>query len=108
MAGEVKYNDPAGDYPIMRNLNKWLIVAIIAILASGMLLTLWSVQREDNLLREDLLSKTRLIQGSIGTGHVKALTGTEADLVSVDYQVLKRASDAGQVHRFPDPVCVYS
>ena len=89
MAGVVKYNDPAGDYPVMRNLNKWLIVAIIAILASGILLTLWSVQREDNLLREDLLSKTRLIQASIGTGHVKALTGTEADLASVDYQALK-------------------
>ena len=73
----------------MRNLNKWLIVAIIAILASGILLTLWSVQREDNLLREDLLSKTRLVHASIGTGHVKALTGTEADLESVDYQYLK-------------------
>ena len=73
----------------MRNLNKWLIVAIIAILASGILLTLWSVQREDYLLREDLLSKTRLVQASIGTGHVKALTGTEADLASVDYQYLK-------------------
>ena len=74
---------------MMRNLNKWLIIAIIAIIASGMLLTLWSVQREDNLLREDLLAKTRLIQGGVGTLHVKALTGTEADLVSADYQSLK-------------------
>ena len=74
---------------MMRNINKWLIIAIIAIIASGMLLTLWSVQREDNLLREDLLSKTRLIQGGVGTMHVKALTGTEADLVSADYQSLK-------------------
>ena len=47
---------------MMRNLNKWLIVAIIAILASGMVLTLWTVQREENLLREDLLAKTRLVQ----------------------------------------------
>jgi PAS domain S-box-containing protein len=74
---------------MMRNINKWLIIAIIAIIASGMLLTLWSVQREDNLLREDLLSKTRLIQAGIDTGHVIALTGTDADLVSVDYQSLK-------------------
>ena len=74
---------------MMRNINKWLIIAIIAIIASGMLLTLWSVQREDNLLREDLLSKTRLIQGGVGTMHVEALTGTEADLVSADYQSLK-------------------
>ncbi len=74
---------------MMRNLNRWLIIAIIAILASGMLLTLWTVQREENLLREDLLAKTRLVQGGIGTEHVKALTGTEADLVSADYQALK-------------------
>jgi PAS domain S-box-containing protein len=74
---------------MMRNINKWLIIAIIAIIAIGMLLTLWSVQREDNLLREDLLSKTRLIQGGVGIMHVKALTGTEADLVSADYQSLK-------------------
>ena len=74
---------------MIRNLNKWLIIAIIAILASGMVLTLWAVQREENLLRVDLLTKTRLVQGAIDTGYVKALTGTEADLVSPDYQALK-------------------
>jgi len=74
---------------MMRNLNRWLIIAIIVIIASGMVLTLWTVQREDNLLRGDLLTKTRLVQGSIDTGYVKALTGTEADLVSPDYQALK-------------------
>jgi PAS domain S-box-containing protein len=74
---------------MMRNLNKWLIIAIIVILASGMVLTLWAVQREDNLLRADLITKTRLMQGGISTEHVKALTGTEADLVSPDYQALK-------------------
>ncbi len=54
-----------------------------------MLLTLWTVQREENLLRADLLAKTRLVQSGISTEHVKALTGTEADLVSADYQTLK-------------------
>ena len=74
---------------MMRNLNKWLIIAIIAILASGMVLTLWTVQQEEKLLRADLLSKTHLIQGGVSSGHVKALTGAEADLVSADYQALK-------------------
>ena len=73
----------------MRNVNRWLIIAIIAIIASGMLLTLWTVQREENLLRTDLLTKTRLLQGGISSGHLKVLTGTEADLVSPDYQALK-------------------
>ena len=79
---------------MIRNLNRWLIIAIIVILASGIILTLWTVQREENFLREDLLTKTRLVQGGISTGHVKALTGTEADLVSPDYQTLK-----GQLRR---------
>jgi PAS domain S-box-containing protein len=74
---------------MIRNLNRWLIIAIIVILASGLVLTLWTVQQEDKLLRANLLTKTRLIQGSISTEHVKALTGTEADLVSPDYQTLK-------------------
>ena len=74
---------------MIRNLNKWLIIAIIIILASGMILTLWTVQRQENLLRADLITKTRLIQGGISTDQVKTLTGTEADLVLPDYQTLK-------------------
>jgi PAS domain S-box-containing protein len=73
----------------MRNLNKWLIIAISAILVSGMVLTLWTVQQEENILREELLAKTRLIQGTISADHVKTLTGTDADLVSTDYLSLK-------------------
>ena len=74
---------------MMRNLNRWLIIAIIVILVGGMVLTLWTVQREENLLRADLLSKTRLVEGDISTRHLKALTGSEADLVSPDYQAIK-------------------
>ena len=74
---------------MMRNINRWLIIAILIILASGMVLTLWTVQQEEKVLRADLLTKTRLVQGSVGTGHMKALTGTETDLVSADYQSLK-------------------
>jgi PAS domain S-box-containing protein len=74
---------------MMRNLNRWLIIAIIVILASGMLLTMWSIQQQENRLRADLLTKTQLMQKSISTEQVKSLTGTEADLVSPDYQFLK-------------------
>jgi len=74
---------------MIRNLNKWLIIAIFAIIVSGMVLTLWTVQHEENSLREELLTKTRLIQGSLSPGHVKVLQGTDADLVSPDYQALK-------------------
>ncbi len=74
---------------MMRNLNKWLIIAIIAILTSGIVLTLWTVQREETLLRADLLTKTRLVQGGISPGYLKGLNGTDADLVSPDYLAIK-------------------
>ena len=74
---------------MIRNLNKWLIIAIFAIIVSGMVLTLWTVQQEENFLREELLTKTHLIQGSVSPGLVKVLQGTDADLVSPDYQALK-------------------
>ncbi len=74
---------------MIRNPNRWFIIAIIIILISGTALTLWTVQREEKLLRADLLTKTRLMQRSIGTEHVKGLTGSAADLVSPDYLALK-------------------
>jgi PAS domain S-box-containing protein len=75
---------------MMRNFNRWLIIALIAILASGTVLSLWTVQREENLLRSDLLAKTRLLQGGFTPGYVNTLSGTENDLASPDYQALKR------------------
>ena len=42
-----------------RNFHRWLIIAVIIVLAGGMALTFWSVQREDDLQRTDLLTKTR-------------------------------------------------
>src|SRR5665647_463574 len=74
---------------MMRNLNKWLLIAIIVILASGILLTIWSIQQQENRLRADLITKTHIIQGSFSNEQVKALTGTDADLLSRDYRILK-------------------
>ena len=74
---------------MIRNLNRWLIIAIIVIIASGMALTLWTIQREDTLLRTDLLIKTRHLSSDISTEHVKGLTGSESDLGSSDYVILK-------------------
>ena len=74
---------------MIRNFNRWLIIAIIVILASGMALTLWSVQREDNLLRTDLLMKTRHLSSDINAEQVNGLTGSESDLGSPDYVILK-------------------
>ena len=75
---------------MIRNFNRWLIIAVIIILASGLALTLWTVQREDTLLRDDLLAKTSSLERGISPGQVNVLTGTEADLVSPEYQAFKR------------------
>ncbi|MFY9800620.1 MAG: PAS domain-containing sensor histidine kinase [Methanoregula sp.] len=76
--------------PMIRSFNRWLIIAVILILASGLALTVWTVQREDNLLRDNLLAKTSSLERGISPGQVNLLTGTEADLVSPEYQALKR------------------
>jgi len=72
-----------------RPVNRWLIIAIIAILASGIALTLWTAQQEDTQLREELLIKTRLVQRGVSTVHVQNLTGSDADLGLTDYLTLK-------------------
>ena len=54
-----------------------------------MVLTLWTVQQQDNRLRAELITKTHIIQIGINTDHIRALTGTDTDLLSPDYQNLK-------------------
>jgi PAS domain S-box-containing protein len=54
-----------------------------------MVLTLWSVQQQDNRLRAELITKTHIIQIGLSTDHIRALTGTDTDLLSPDYQNLK-------------------
>jgi len=72
-----------------RNLNHWLIIAIIIILVSGFVLTMRAAQYEDSRLRHQLLVETSLAETGIITGQVVALTGSEADLMSPDYLQLK-------------------
>jgi len=74
---------------MIRNVKRWLIIAIIVIVASGIALTLWTAQHEDRLLREELLIKTRLVQSGVSTGYIQKLTGSDSDLVLPDYTALK-------------------
>jgi PAS domain S-box-containing protein len=74
---------------MIRNFNRWLIIAVIVILAGGVALTLWSVQREDNLQRTDLLTKTRHLSMDLSTEYLVNLTGSESDLRSPGYVTLK-------------------
>jgi len=69
--------------------NRWLIIGVIVIIASGIAATAWTAKIEDSYLREDLLTKSRLVEEGFSSDKVKALTGTDADLTSPDYLALK-------------------
>jgi PAS domain S-box-containing protein len=74
---------------LTRNLNRWLIIAVIIILASGCALTLWAAQSEDIRLRRQLLTETSLAGQGITAANIAALSGSEADLTSPEYLQLK-------------------
>jgi PAS domain S-box-containing protein len=70
-------------------VNRWLIVAVIIILASGCVLTLWAAKSEDSRLRRQLLTETSLAGQGLTTENIAALSGSEADLASPEYLQLK-------------------
>jgi two-component system, cell cycle sensor histidine kinase and response regulator CckA len=67
----------------------WVFSSILAILISGTFVTFWTINRADNLMREDFLQRTRLVAQAINGDRVKKLSGTDADLTSFEYLQLK-------------------
>ncbi len=82
------------------DLNRWLIVAILIILVMGTAVSLWTAGREDQHMREQLLTQARLAGVGINASQVADLVGSETDLTNPEYQTLKkqmagfRAADA--------------
>jgi len=74
---------------MIRNFNRWLVLAILIIFVSGIALTVWTVQREDSQLRTDLLIKVRHMSGDINKEALVELTGSESDLGTPAYLALK-------------------
>ncbi|MDP2842900.1 MAG: PAS domain S-box protein [Acetobacterium sp.] len=70
-------------------LNRWLVVAILIILVAGTAASLWTAAREDQQMREQLLTQARLAYVGINAGQVAALSGSDADLFSTEYLSLK-------------------
>lgn len=69
--------------------NRLVILSVILILAGGIALTFWMAQNEDIRLREDLLSKSRLVKEGFSAKEIEQLSGTEADLSSPAYRAVK-------------------
>lgn len=74
---------------MIRTYNRWLPFIVIAIITGGIAAIAWTVYAEDQNFRQELLTKSRLVEEGIDPGHVKALTGTSADLTSPDYLAIK-------------------
>jgi PAS domain S-box-containing protein len=66
-----------------------MAVLLLFTLATGFGLTAWMAQQTDRRMRDDLLSRTRLLAQLIQPSQVQSLTGTEADLSTPHYQQLK-------------------
>jgi len=66
---------------------KWMLSAAMALVV-GTLFTAWMVKRADGQMRAELLHRTELVARAVNIEHVKALTGTEADLDSPDFLYL--------------------
>jgi PAS domain S-box-containing protein len=71
-----------------RNVSAWQVVALV-ILIAGIILTGWSARQQDQAMRDELLIKTAIAKTGIPAGEVAALTGSDADLASPEYLVLK-------------------
>ena len=83
-----------------KSSTKWLIVIIIVLLITGTALTLWTAEREDRSMREQLLIKTSLATVGIVPSEVEALNGSADDLNSPGYQMVKKQLVA---YRTTDP-----
>jgi PAS domain S-box-containing protein len=80
------------DMPIkglMRLPSGRTISILIAVVLALLLLGWWSLRRQDELMRSDLLSDARAAARAIDWRHILSLTASDADLTSKDYQRLK-------------------
>ncbi|MBT7299991.1 MAG: PAS domain S-box protein, partial [Victivallales bacterium] len=68
---------------------RWWAPLLTAILVTGTLFTWWLANRADHEMRRDMLQQAHLVAQAVNGEHVKALSGTEADLEKREYGRLK-------------------
>lgn len=74
---------------MVKDIRQWLKGLIVIILVGGALLTAWSMYDEDSRLRNDLFVKAKIAANGISPSQVQSLRGSDADLISPNYQALK-------------------
>ena len=85
---------------MLKNSNFWLIAAIAILLIIGIPLTVWTAQQHDRSMHDQILIKTKLAGSGISSAQIEALSGSDTDLNSPDYQKLKKTMVA---YRAADP-----
>ena len=71
-----------------------IFILLGLILAVGVIGSGWIIEDADRQVRADLLEKTRLVTQALNTENILALSGTDADLASPDYQHIKNILSA--------------
>jgi PAS domain S-box-containing protein len=71
--------------------SKRLLILLFILIAGGIAGSWWLIQRTDKQLRNTLLDQERLVTQTLSLTSIKQLTGTEADLLSPDYQTIKKS-----------------
>ncbi|MCX6064336.1 MAG: PAS domain S-box protein [Chloroflexi bacterium] len=66
------------------------LILLCVFLAAGVLASWWMVQNADQQKRAELLDQARLVTHVLNLESIKALSGTQADLASPDYQGIKQ------------------
>ena len=66
-----------------------LFPAVAAILVAGALFSWWTARQTDLRMRANLMQQAQLVKQLLLPAHIKALTDTDADLLSPDYLRLK-------------------
>ncbi|MEI8133371.1 MAG: cache domain-containing protein, partial [Leptolinea sp.] len=69
---------------------KSIIAMVTSILVVGAMLSWWMVGRVDSEMRAGLLDQARLVTQTLNIESIKALSGTQADLTSPNYQSIKQ------------------
>ncbi|MDD2270632.1 MAG: ATP-binding protein [Desulfuromonadaceae bacterium] len=75
--------------PVLRLTRGKTILFIFAVFLAVALFGWWSTIKQEERLRSNLLSETRMASKAINVQHVKSLTASVADLASPNYQRLK-------------------
>jgi PAS domain S-box-containing protein len=84
--GLMKFMQAMKDLVLSRRLLLGLLATLIV---AGMLFAWWLINQADHAMRKELLGQARLVAESVNLEHIRALTGTEADLKSPAYLRLK-------------------